>query len=52
MSFAEYNDKRKRALARKNKVPKDAIKTTVGQQQNGLRKVTKSVNGVSMEYYE
>ena len=52
MSFAEYNEKRKRALARKNKVPKDAIKTTVGQQQNGLRKVTKSVNGVSMEYYE
>ena len=52
MSFAEYNDKRKRELARKNKVPKDAIKTTVGQQQNGLRKVTKSVNGVSMEYYE
>ena len=52
MSFAEYNEKRKRALARKNKVPKNAIKTTVGQPQNGLRKVTKSVNGVSMEYYE
>ena len=52
MSFAEYNEKRKRALARKNKVPKDAIKTTVSQEQNGLRKVTKSVNGVSMEYYE
>jgi hypothetical protein len=52
MSFAEYNEKRKRALARKNKVPKDAIKTTVSQQQNGLRKVTKEQNGVSMEYYE
>ena len=52
ISFAEYNDKRKRALARKNKVPKGAIKTTVSQEQNGLRKVTKSVNGVSMEYYE
>jgi len=52
MSFAEYNDKRKRALARKNKVPKGAIKTTVGKEENGLRKVTKSVNGVSMEYYE
>jgi len=52
MSFAEYNEKRKRALARKNKVPKGAIKTTVSQEQNGLRKVTKSVNGVSMEYYE
>ena len=52
MSFAEYNEKRKRALARKNKVPKGAIKTTVGKEQNGLRKVTKSVNGVSMEYYE
>ena len=52
MSFAEYNEKRKRALARKNKVPKDAIKTTVGKSENGLRKVTKSVNGVSMEYYE
>ena len=52
ISFAEYNDKRKRALARKNKVPKNAIKTTVGQPQNGLRKVTKEQNGVSMEYYE
>ena len=52
MSFAEYNEKRKRALARKNRVPKGAIKTTVSQEQNGLRKVTKSVNGVSMEYYE
>jgi len=52
MSFVEYNEKRKRALARKNKVPKDAIKTTVSQQQNGLRKVTKEQNGVSMEYYE
>ena len=52
ISFAEYNEKRKRALARKNKVPKGAIKTIVSQEQNGLRKVTKSVNGVSMEYYE
>ena len=52
ISFAEYNNKRKRALARKNKVPKNAIKTTVGQPQNGLRKVTKEQNGVSMEYYE
>jgi hypothetical protein len=52
MSFAEYNEKRKRALARKNRVPKGAIKTTVSEEQNGLRKVTKSVNGVSMEYYE
>ena len=52
ISFAEYNEKRKRVLARKNKVPKGAIKTTVSQEQNGLRKVTKSVNGVSMEYYE
>ena len=52
ISFTEYNEKRKRALARKNKVPKNAIKTTVGQPQNGLRKVTKEQNGVSMEYYE
>ena len=52
ISFAEYNEKRKRALARKNRVPKGAIKTTVSEAQNGLRKVTKSVNGVSMEYYE
>ena len=34
ISFTEYNEKRKRALARKNKVPKNAIKTTVGQPQN------------------
>ena len=52
ISFTEYNEKRKRALARKNRVPKGAIKTTVSEEQNGLRKVTKSVNGVSMEYYE
>ena len=52
ISFAEYNEKRKRALARKNRVPKGAIKTTVSEEQNGLRKVTKSVNGISMEYYE
>ena len=52
MSFAEYNEKKKRLLARKNKVPKDAIKTTVTKENNGLRKVTKSVGDVSMEYYE
>ena len=40
------------ALNKVNKVPKNAIKTTVGQPQNGLRKVTKEQNGVSMEYYE
>ena len=52
MSIAEYNEKKKRLLARKNKIPKDAIKTTVGKVENGLRKVTKEQNGVSMSYYE
>jgi len=52
MSITEYNEKRRRALTRKKKIPKGAIKTTVGKEENGLRKVTKEQNGVSMSYYE
>ena len=56
MSFAEYNEKRKRALARKRKQlekeNKGKVKTTVTEQSNGMRKVTKQQGNVSMEYYE
>jgi len=52
MSIAEWNEKKKKLLVRKKKIPKDVIKTTVGKVENGLRKVTKEQNGVSMSYYE
>ena len=56
MSFAEYNEKRKRALARKRKQlekeNKGKVKTTVTEQSNGMRKVTKQQGNVSMEYFE
>jgi len=56
MSFAEYNDKRKRALARKRKQlekqNEGKVKTTVTEQSNGMKKITKQQGNVSMEYYE
>ena len=56
MSFAEYNEKRKRALTRKRKQlekeNKGKVKTTVTEQSNGMRKVTKQQGNVSMEYFE
>ena len=56
ISFAEYNEKRKRALARKRKQlekqNEGKVKTTVTEQSNGLRKVTKQQGNVSMEYFE
>ena len=56
MSFAEYNEKRKRALTRKRKQlekeNKGKVKTTVTEQSNGMKKITKQQGNVSMEYYE
>ena len=55
-SFAEYNEKRKRALARKKKQlekqNEGKVKTTVTEQSNGMKKITKQQGNVSMEYYE
>ena len=48
--------KRKRAAARKRKAlekkNEGKIKTTVTEEDNGMRKVVKEQNGVSMSYYE
>ena len=56
MSFAEYNEKRKRVLARKRKQlekqNEGKVKTTVTEQSNGMKKITKQQGNVSMEYYE
>ena len=56
MSFAEYNEKRKRALARKKKQlekqNEGKVKTTVTEESNGMKKITKQQGNVSMEYYE
>ncbi len=56
MSFAEYNEKRKRALNRKRKMlekqNEGKVKTTVTEQPNGMKKITKQQGNVSMEYYE
>ena len=56
ISFAEYNEKRKRALARKRKQlekqNEGKVKTTVTEQSNGMKKITKQQGNVSMEYYE
>ena len=56
MSFAEYNEKRKRALARKKKQlekqNEGKVKTTVTEESNGMKKIVKQQGNVSMEYYE
>ena len=56
MSFAEYGEKRKRALNKKRKMlekqNEGKVKTTVTEQPNGMKKITKQQGNVSMEYYE
>ena len=56
MSFAEYSEKRKRALNKKRKMlekqNEGKVKTTVTEQPNGMKKITKQQGNVSMEYYE
>ena len=43
------NKKEKCYLEEKNK---GKIKTTVTNEENGMKKITKEQNGVSMSYYE
>ena len=56
MSFAEYSEKRKRVLNKKRKIlekqNEGKVKTTVTEQPNGMKKITKQQGNVSMEYYE
>ena len=56
MSFAEYSEERKRALNKKRKMlekqNEGKVKTTVTEQPNGMKKITKQQGNVSMEYYE
>tara|TARA_Y100001937_G_C7111774_1_gene327978 strand:- start:91 stop:978 length:888 start_codon:yes stop_codon:yes gene_type:complete len=56
MSFAEYSEKRKRAINKKRKMlekqNEGKVKTTVTEQPNGMKKITKQQGNVSMEYYE
>ena len=56
MSFAEYSEKRKRVLNKKRKMlekqNEGKVKTTVTEQPNGMKKITKQQGNVSMEYYE
>ena len=56
MSFAEYSEKRKRVLNKKRKMSEKQnegkVKTTVTEQPNGMKKITKQQGNVSMEYYE
>lgn len=56
MSFAEYSEKRKRALNKKRKMlekqNEGKVKTTITEQPNGMKKITKQQGNVSMEYYE
>jgi len=56
MSLVEVSEKRKRAAARKRraleKKNEGKIKTTVTKEENGMNKITKEQNGVSMSYYE
>ena len=56
MSMQDYNEqKRKMLLKRKKELEeknKGKIKTTVTNEENGMKKITKEQNGVSMSYYE
>ena len=56
MSFQDYNEqKRKMLLKRKKELEeknKGKVKTTVTNEENGMKKITKEQNGVSMSYYE
>ena len=56
MSFAEYSEKRKRAINKKRKMlekqNEGKVKTIVTEQPNGMKKITKQQGNVSMEYYE
>ena len=56
MSFQDYNEQKRKMLLRRKKEleekNKGKIKTTVTNEENGMKKITKEQNGVSMSYYE
>ena len=56
MSFQDYNEQKRKMLLRRKKEleekNKGKVKTTVTNEENGMKKITKEQNGVSMSYYE
>ena len=56
MSFQDYNEQKRKMLLRRKKELKEKnkgkVKTTVTNEENGMKKITKEQNGVSMSYYE
>ena len=56
MSMQDYNEQKRKMLLRRKKEleekNKGKIKTTVTNEENGMKKITKEQNGVSMSYYE
>ena len=56
MSMQDYNEQRRKMLLRRKKEleekNKGRVKTTVTNEENGMKKITKEQNGVSMSYYE
>ena len=56
ISFQDYNEQKKKLLNRRKKEleekNKGKVKTTVTNEENGMKKITKEQNGVSMSYYE
>ena len=56
MSIQDYNEQKRKMLLRRKKEleekNKGKVKTTVTNEENGMKKITKEQNGVSMSYYE
>ena len=56
ISFQDYNEQKKKLLNRRKKEleekNKGKVKTTVTNEENGMKKITKEQNGVRMSYYE
>jgi len=56
MSMQDYNEQKRKMLLRRKKEleekNKGKVKTTVTNEENGMKKITKEQNGVSMSYYE
>ena len=56
MSMQDYNEQRRKMVLRIKKEleekNKGKVKTTVTNEENGMKKITKEQNGVSMSYYE
>ena len=56
MSMQDYNEQKRKMLLRRKKQleekNKGKVKTTVTNEENGMKKITKEQNGVSMSYYE